>query len=125
MAAGSCFAVTADEVKIHLSGQDEVPPVATSASGGGTITIKDDKTISGSVSTSGIKGTVAHIHVGAPGNNGPVMLPLTRKGDSDWQVPMGAKLTDEQYKDFKAGKLYVNVHSDAHKNGEIRGPLAP
>jgi len=40
-------------------------------------------------------------------------------------VPAGAKLTDEQYKDFQAGNLYVNVHSAENKNGEIRGNLSP
>jgi len=39
--------------------------------------------------------------------------------------PAGAKLTDDQYKAFKAGNLYVNVHSDANKSGEIRGQLKP
>jgi hypothetical protein len=34
-------------------------------------------------------------------------------------------LTDAQYKSYKAGELYVNVHSDAYKGGEIRGQLMP
>jgi hypothetical protein len=40
-------------------------------------------------------------------------------------VPAGAKFTDAQYKAYKAGDLYYNVHSDAHKGGEIRGQLKP
>jgi hypothetical protein len=125
MAGGYFSAALAEDVKVTLSGKDEVPPVTTSASGSGTITVKDDKTVSGSVSTTGIKGTMAHIHTAPPGKNGPVTVPLTKKGDNDWQVPAGSKLTDAQYKDFKAGNLYVNVHSDAHKNGELRGQLKP
>jgi hypothetical protein len=35
------------------------------------------------------------------------------------------KLTDAQYKAFKAGDLYVNVHSAQHQGGEIRGQLKP
>src|SRR2546423_8541039 len=66
----------AADVKVTLSGANEVPPVTTSASGGGTITIGDDGAVSGSVSTTGIAGTAAHIHEGAAGKNGPVIVPF-------------------------------------------------
>ena len=114
-----------DEVKVTLSGAQEVPPVKTPASGGGTIMINADKSVSGSVTTSGVAGTMAHIHLAATGKNGPVIIPLTKSGDSTWSVPAGAKLTDDQYKAYKAGDLYVNVHSAANKGGEIRGQLKP
>lgn len=125
MVAGFCSTALAEDVKVTLSGEQEVPPVKTSAAGSGTITVKDDKTVSGSVTTTGVKGTAAHIHTGAPGKNGGVIIPLTKKGDNEWTVPAGAKLTDAQYKEFKVGDLYVNVHSDANKNGEVRGQLKP
>jgi hypothetical protein len=110
---------------VTLSGDQEVPAVKTSASGGGTITINDDKSVSGSVTTTGVAGTMAHIHNGAAGKNGPVIIPLTKSGDGTWSVPAGAKLTDAQYAAFEAGDLYVNVHSAANKGGEIRGQLKP
>lgn len=111
-------------VKVALSGDKEVPPVQTKATGNGTVTVAQDKSVSGSVKTSGVEGTAAHIHDGAPGKNGPVIIPLTKNGDT-WSVPAGSKLNDEQYKNFQAGNLYVNVHSAANKNGEIRGQLTP
>jgi phage tail sheath gpL-like len=115
-----------EDVKISLSGDQEVPPVKTSASGSGTITIAADKTVSGSVTTKGIEGTAAHIHEGTPEKNGPVIIPLTKGADNTtWSVPAGAKLTDAQYDAFKAGNLYVNVHSAANKGGEIRAQLKP
>jgi hypothetical protein len=70
-------------------------------------------------------GTVAHIHVGAPGQSGPPIITLSKGGDGAWSVPAGSILTDEQYASFKAGNLYVNVHSAEHKPGEIRDQLKP
>jgi len=111
---------------VKLTGAEEVPPVTTNASGSGSIKVKDDMTVSGSVKTTGIAGTAAHIHEGAPGKNGGVVITLTKSDDGNtWSVPAGAKLTEAQYKQYKAGNLYVNVHSAAHKGGEIRGQLKP
>jgi hypothetical protein len=114
-----------DSVKVMLNGDNEVPAVKSAASGSGTIMINADKTVSGSVTTTGVMGTMAHIHLAAAGKNGPVIIPLTKSGDNTWSVPAGAKLTDDQYAAYKAGDLYVNVHSAANKGGEIRGQLKP
>jgi hypothetical protein len=111
--------------KVTLSGAEQNPPVTTSASGSGTITVAADKSVSGSITTKGMDATVAHIHMAPAGKNGPVIIPLTKTSDNAWSVPPGAKLTDAQYESFKAGELYVNVHSAKHKPGEIRGQLKP
>lgn len=116
---------SAADVKVMLSGSQEVPAVTTSAAGSGTITVGDDMSVSGSVKTTGITGTAAHIHMAAAGANGPVAVPLTKGGDGGWAVPAGTKLTDAQFAAFKAGNLYVNVHSEANKAGEIRGQIKP
>lgn len=121
----SLFGSLALGADIKLSGDNEVPPVQTSASGSGAITVADDGSVSGSVKTTGLAGTAAHIHTGAKGQNGGVIVPLTKSANGEWTVPAGAKLTPDQLKSYKAGELYVNVHSDAHKGGEIRAQLAP
>ncbi len=112
-------------VKVRLSGNEQVPPVTTSASGEGTITVGADMSVSGSVTTTGVAGTAAHIHLGPRGRSGPIAVPMTRTADNVWSVPAGAKLTDAQYEAYKAGGLYVNVHSAANKPGEIRGQIQP
>jgi len=113
------------DVKVALSGDQEVPAVKTAAAGSGTITIADDKSVSGSVTTTGVAATMAHIHMAGAGKNGPVIVPLEKNGDNGWKVPAGAKLNDDQMKAFKAGDLYVNVHSAANPGGEIRAQLKP
>lgn len=125
LAACSALAFAA-EIKVMLSGAQESPPVSTSASGSGTIVINDtDKSVSGTITTTGVQGVAAHIHLAEHGKNGPVIVPFVKSGENGWAPAPGSKLTDEQYASFKAGNLYVNVHSAANKAGEIRGQLKP
>jgi hypothetical protein len=116
---------TATETKVRLSGAEETPAVTTSASGNGTITVGADRTISGSVTTKGIAGIAAHIHLAAAGQKGPPVITLAKASDDEWSVPAGSKLTEEQYASYQAGNLYINVHSAENKGGEIRGQLKP
>lgn len=117
--------VQAKDVKVILSGAEETPPVTTTATGEAHFHIAKDHAVTGTIKTTGIEGTAAHIHVGAPGEAGPPIITLEKGADGTWKIPKGSKLTDEQLADFKSGKLYVNVHSDQHKPGEIRGQLKP
>src|SRR4051812_48692171 len=111
-------------MKVSLTGAQEVPPANTQGSGSGSFRVASDGTISGSVTTTGVQGTMAHIHQGAKGQNGQVIVPLTKNGDT-YSVPEGRKLTPAQMDALKAGNLYVNVHSDKNKGGEIRAQLQP
>lgn len=109
--------------KVSLAGNNEVPANPSQATGSGMIKVAADHSVSGSISTTGIAGTVAHIHLAAKGTNGPVIIPLTKSADNTWVVPAGTTLTDAQYASYVAGNLYVNVHSAAMPAGEIRGQL--
>jgi|GEM_PF-1938767 len=108
-----------------LSGANEVPPVDTPATARSTISVGADRTVTGSVETTGIEGTAAHIHLGAVGRNGPVLVVLSKWSVNQWAVPAGTTLTEEQYASYKSGNQYVNVHSAAYVNGEIRLQLKP
>ena len=109
---------------VSLSGAEEVPPVTSQGKGAGEVSVTADGAVSGRITVSGMTPTAAHIHDGAKGQNGPVLIKLERTADG-FAVPAGAKFTPEQLAKFKAGNTYINVHSDAFPPGEIRGQLLP
>lgn len=108
---------------ISLTGAAEVPPVSTAATGMVNISVQPDRSVGGSIDVAGMVPTMAHIHEGAVGKNGPPIITLTKKSDKVFTVPADAKLSEAQYASYQAGNLYVNVHSEAHPNGEIRAQL--
>lgn len=115
----------AQEVKVTLSGAQEIPPVTTSGAGTGTVSVAPDGTITARAVVTGVKVTVAHIHDAPAGTNGPIVIPLVLAPDGAWVVAPGTKLTPAQLERYKAGNLYFNIHSDAYKAGEIRGQIKP
>ena len=66
--------------------------------------------------------TAAHIHLGAKGKAGNVLVPLCTPCSAH---QMGTvKLNAMQLRDVKKDATYVNVHTAKYPNGEIRGQLA-
>ena len=108
-----------------LSGAEEVPPVNTQASGINRIAVIGDKTVTGSVEVRNLDATAVHIHLAPKGQNGPVIIPLVKTGENVWSVPPNTMLSSAQFDAFRSGNLYVNVHSAANPNGEIRAQLKP
>lgn len=108
-----------------MAGPSEVP--ANTTAGTGTVDATLDtatKKLAYTVTWSNLTGpaTMAHIHGPAPaGKNAGVIVPL---GDSPTSPITGsATLTDAQIAALENGMYYVNVHTDTHKGGEIRGQL--
>ena len=84
-----------------------------------------DGALSGTINMKGVLGTMAHVHMGARGVNGPVIISSTKTSDGIWSVPAGTTLNTDRLTAYKAGSLYVNVHTDANKGGEVRAQLLP
>lgn len=110
-------------ISFSLSGSAEVPPVTTSATGSGQITVTTDRMVSGNIKVSGMVPTIAHVHEAAAGKNGPPIITLTKTANDSFAVPPNTKLTEAQYMSYMASNLYVNVHSDRYPDGELRAQL--
>lgn len=113
-----------------LSGTNEVPSTTSPASGRMVIVLDNDfKTAHWRLMVSDIiSPTAAHIHIGEPGVSGPVVFPLfTGDGNFGPGNPISGTLTlsPTQIVDLGMGRYYVNVHTVANPNGEIRGQLLP
>ncbi len=130
LAVAVCFASTspllAETVtfKANLEASTEVPANDSPATGSVTATYDTaTKKLTWEGTYSGLTGpaTAGHFHGPAdPGKNAGVAIPITATS-SPFQG--SADLTDAQAADLMAGKWYVNIHTNAHKGGEIRGQL--
>ena len=131
-----------------LKGREEVPPVDTKATGLAKFQLSKDGTqLDYKLIASNIQGvTQAHIHCGAPGVLGPVVIflfgfdpagvdsngilaqgTLTAAGliplpDSP-ECPGGIADFDDLIERLKSGDAYANVHTLANPVGEIRGHI--
>jgi hypothetical protein len=81
--------------------------------------------VEGEFSNLSSRATAAHIHLGAPGQNGPVVLPLVLSGEREGTISGTFELTEAQLTELRATRLYVNVHSENSPGGEIRAWLVP
>jgi CHRD domain-containing protein len=106
-----------------LTQAQETPPTGSSATGTGVFVLDPDTgTMSGTVTTSGVAGLVAHMHIGAIGTPAPPAIPFTANGTDGWTMPPTV-LTAAQLDSLNAGNFYANVHSAANPGGEIRGQV--
>jgi hypothetical protein len=116
---------------LTMTGAAEVPPVATQATGTVMASLNAERTtLTLTATTTGLSGAItgAHIHKGAETESGPVVKELTITSANQVSVTWTttdatAALTPELLADLVAGRLYVNVHTAANPNGEIRAQL--
>ncbi|RYY96782.1 MAG: CHRD domain-containing protein, partial [Chitinophagaceae bacterium] len=111
---------------IPLSGTNEVPAVTTTATGLATLRLTTDKKLYAKITVNGLEAgdalTAAHIHPGATGTNGTVLIGIYSTA-ADFGTVKSISLTDAQYNALKNDPVYVNAHSNNHQPGLIRGQI--
>lgn len=112
-----------------LSSAITVPPAVGAEGASGTANISVDTetgAIAGSVTVQGTTGpvTMAHVHQGAAGEAGPVLIGLeSDEAGTTWSIPEGSALDAAGIQAFNDGLLYINVHTEANAPGELRVQL--
>jgi len=124
--AGATRHVNPLMVAAKLTAKEEVPAQAVkhaAATGSFTGDVTGQK-LTWTLTFSKLTGraTAAHIHLGAMGASGNVVVALC--GPCKSPLKGTATLSAALLKDMKTHKLYVNVHTAKNPAGEIRGQLA-
>lgn len=120
---------TSVNLEAKLSGKDEVPgPGVTDGAGVAEIRIEGQEVCYKLNATMGEMPTAAHIHTGATGASGPVLvnlMPMFNKGESGFTAEncLPPSSAVPQIAENPAG-FYVNIHTAEHPDGAIRGQLA-
>ncbi|MGA8483413.1 MAG: CHRD domain-containing protein [Nitrososphaeraceae archaeon] len=127
-----------------LSGKDEVPPTESNSTGTAKFQVDENSSqVSYWVNVTGIKKiNQAHIHNGTEGQNGDIVVTLTKnksaKGNDgppnigfsgnitkdDLQGPLKDKELTDLVSLMSDGNAYVNVHTDKYPDGAIRGQIS-
>jgi hypothetical protein len=126
-----------------LSGKEQAPPIDTPAKAAFVLS-GNGKSLHYTLSVVDIENaTMAHIHIGHAGEEGPIAVwlypsnpsPVVRKGKftgvlaqgtitaANLMGPLQGKTLEDLVSVIKVGDAYVNVHTTAHPGGEIRGQL--
>jgi hypothetical protein len=110
----------------YLEGRQEVPPVSTSATGYARIFLNESAgTFTFRVVFNNLSSTqtASHIHVGAIGVAGPIVINLGDVGGTSGVIVGSGTITPAQIAAMRQHQYYVNVHSTNNPGGEIRGQI--
>ncbi|MBY0478069.1 MAG: CHRD domain-containing protein [Chitinophagaceae bacterium] len=111
---------------IALSGANEVPAITTTATGVARIRLTADKKLYSVITVSSLEAgdalQFAHIHRGAAGVNGAVLLSIAGVA-GDFAINKVFTLDDAVYTALKNEALYVNAHSTLYASGVVRGQI--
>ena len=124
LTAGAAFAAP-QTLTANLSSANEVAGGAAGLTGSATVTVDASSGQVCAKVTSNATGAVAmHIHKGAAGVNGPVVVPLDVKSINGASVCASATPAIAAAIAADPAGYYVNIHTPAKPAGALRGQLA-
>ncbi|HET7283316.1 MAG TPA: CHRD domain-containing protein [Nitrososphaeraceae archaeon] len=125
-----------------MTGSEEVPPKNTQATGSAKfVSSSDGNSMTYRIRVAHINGvTMAHIHSGSIGKNGPIVVTLFKSAaptgtmngplsqgtitSANLEGPLKGKTISDLVKLLNDGKAYANVHTQQNPKGEIRGQIS-
>jgi hypothetical protein len=125
-----------------MTGSEEVPPKNTQATGSAKfIPSSDGNSMTSRIRVANIDGvTMAHIHSGKSGKNGPIVVTLFKSAtptgpmngllsqgtitSTNLEGPLKGKAISDLVKLINDGRAYANVHTQQNPKGEIRGQIS-
>ena len=115
-----------DIFKVRLSPLGVTNATVSTTTGGGTVTatltgnrLAIDGTFQGLTGNA----TAANLRRGPKGIPGPVIFELEVPRTSSGALKASVELTPAQVEDLKAGRIYLQIHSERAPEGSIRGWL--
>ena len=137
--AAACNSDDEERFEATLTGSAEVPPVTTTSSGSAFFTVDGDE-LDFNLGAQNITGAIAaHIHRGAPGQNGPPIVFLFQTPAPGVSIVAGSLSSgsvdqtdmiasagvsyDSMLALIRNGNAYVNIHTVARPAGEVRGQI--
>lgn len=126
---GQVYRLAREGYTFSMDGMQEVPAVTTSAKGSGIVSVdRDQDNAHIMIVGSGLTPTGAHLHKGVSGQTGGVLYDLTPWWMNNgafgyWKSTDATPFTLANSIQFRNDSVYVNVHTAANANGEIRGQV--
>ena len=123
---GTLAHAAAVSFKVPITGGEEVPAVQTNGYGIADLTYDPDtRVVTWTITFKDLSSPVTQVQFlgpAQPGKNAPGLVSLTKQG-SPMESPIAGQttLTPEQSRQFAAGDWYINIHTQTHPDGEIRG----
>jgi hypothetical protein len=133
--------------KAELNGYSEVPAISSTGSGEFLLRVVADDELAFELTYRDLEGTVttaSHVHLGQTSVNGGVSFFICGGGGRDACTPTSGTFSgsvraadvigptgqglaplefEEMVRAIRAGAAYINVHTNKHPGGEIRGQI--